>query len=209
MLSLRSIEPHTLELLRKLSVNPLLSSARLVGGTSLALQYGHRQSIDLDFFSSNHLDIDALIESLHHLGELEVLNRTKNILQTKVDGVLLDFVDYSCYDWIGGVIVEDGIVLASPVDIAAMKINAVIGRGTRKDFIDLYVLLKHYSIHEIMSFYHKKYPDYSEYQALKSLTYFEDAESYPMPVMLIDDDWDKMKETIIQAVKDYISHVAK
>jgi len=203
MLSLRSIEPHTLELLRKLSANPLLSSARLVGGTSLALQYGHRQSIDLDFFSHDPFDQNALSESLHQLGELTILNRTKNILQTRIDGVLVDFVDYRCYDWIDDVVAEEGISLASPIDIAAMKINAVIGRGTRKDFIDLYVLLNHYSIHEIMSFYHRKYPDYSEYQALKSLTYFEDAESYPMPVMLIDDTWDNMKETIIQAVKDY------
>lgn len=64
-------------------------------------------------------------------------------------------------------------------------------------------LLNHYSIHEIMSFYHHKYPNCSEYQALISLTYFEDAESNPMPVMLIDDDWDQMKRTIFQAAKDY------
>jgi len=203
MLSLRAIEPHTLELLRKLSANPLLASARLVGGTSLALQYGHRKSIDLDFFSSYPFEQSALIESLRQLGQLEILNRTNNILQVKLDGVLLDFVDYHCYGWIDDKVIEEGISLASPIDIAAMKINAVIGRGTRKDFVDLYVLLSHYSIHEIMSFYHKKYPDYSEYQALKSLTYFEDAESFPMPVMLIDDDWNKMKRTIIQAAKDY------
>jgi len=203
MLSLRTIEPHTLELLRKLSANPLLVHARLVGGTALALQYGHRKSIDLDFFSYESFDQEALSESLRQLGNLEIQNRTKNILQVSLDGIFLDFVNYSCYEWIDKPVIDDGIVLASPVDIAAMKINAIIGRGTRKDFVDLYLLLKHYSIHEIMSFYHQKYPDYSEYQALLSLTYFEDAESQQMPSMLIADDWTVMKETILQAARDY------
>jgi len=203
MLSFCTIEPHTLELLRKLSANPLLSEARLVGGTALALQYGHRKSIDLDFFRFESFDQEALIESLRQLGNLEIQNRTKNILQVSLDGVLLDFVNYYCYEWIDQPVIDDGIVLASPVDIAAMKINAIIGRGTRKDFVDLYVLLKHYSIYEIMSFYHRKYLDYSEYQALLSLTYFEDAESQQMPTMLITDDWTTMKETILQAARDY------
>lgn len=203
MLSFCSIEPNTLELLKKLSANPLLSSARLVGGTSLALQYGHRKSIDLDFFTTSVFNQEALIDELRKFGNLEIQNRSKRILQVVLNGILLDFVDYSCYDWIDDAVEEQGIVLASPIDIAAMKINAIIGRGTRKDFIDLYVLLKHYSIHEIMSFYHRKYPDYSEYQALLSLTYFADAESQQMPVMLIDDDWETMKKAIIKAAKEY------
>ena len=50
MLSYKTIEPHTLELLKKLTQEPFLAKTRLVGGTALALQYGHRMSIDLDFF---------------------------------------------------------------------------------------------------------------------------------------------------------------
>ena len=78
-----------------------------------------------------------------------------------------------------------------------------MGRGTRKDFVDLYFLLQHYSLEEILSFYKLKYPEYSEYRALLSMTYFEDAEMQEMPIMLINTSWDDMKKTIIKAVNDY------
>ena len=93
--------------------------------------------------------------------------------------------------------------LASDKDIAAMKINAIIGRGTRKDFIDLYVLLQHYSLSQIMDFYKRKYPEFSEYRALLSMTYFDDAEMQDMPRMFIDTPWEEMKKTIVEAVKRY------
>ena len=112
-------------------------------------------------------------------------------------------MDYSRYKWIDEPVMGDGFVLASDKDIAAMKVNAIIGRGTRKDFIDLYVLLQHYSLLEIMAFYKQKYPEFSEYRALLSMTYFEDAEMQDMPKMFIDTSWDTMKSTIIEAVKVY------
>ncbi|MBQ0136399.1 MAG: hypothetical protein KBS40_00120 [Bacteroidales bacterium] len=93
--------------------------------------------------------------------------------------------------------------LASEPCMASMRLVGGTGRGTRKDFVDLYVLLQHYSLSEILNFYRQRYPDYSDYRALLSLTYFEDAESQEMPVMLIPDEWDHMKKTIIQAVRQY------
>ena len=203
MLSLQTIEPHTLELLRKLMAMPEMRDLRLVGGTALALQYGHRKSVDLDLFGTTKLNFDEIIRTVEPFGIVQVLNRTPHILQLSVDDVKVDFVEYSCYDWIDNAVVEDGVVLASPKDIAAMKVNAFIGRGTRKDFVDVFELLKHYSFAEIMNFYRTKYPDYSEYRALLSMTYFEDAEAQVMPVLFIDDDWDKMKKAIIEAVREY------
>ena len=97
----------------------------------------------------------------------------------------------------------NGFVLASDKDIAAMKINAIMGRGTRKDFIDLYVLLQHYSLPQIMNFYRQKYPEFSEYRALLSMTYFDDAEMQDMPLMFIDTPWESMRTSIIQAVEAY------
>lgn len=96
-----------------------------------------------------------------------------------------------------------GTSLASDKDIAAMKVNAIIGRGSKKDFIDLFVLLQHYSLSDILHFYKLKYPEYSEYRALLSMTYFEDAEMQDMPIMFIPDSWDSIKETIINKVKQY------
>ena len=112
-------------------------------------------------------------------------------------------MDYSRYPWIDEPVIGDGFILASDKDIAAMKINAIIGRRTRKDFIDLYELLQHYSLAEIMDFYHRKYPEFSEYRALLSMTYFDDAEMQDMPKMFRNTSWEQMKSVIIKAVEAY------
>ena len=203
MLSIQTVYPNTLELLKSLASQPELAQTRLVGGTALALQYGHRQSIDLDFFDILPEDKEELVEMTKRVGNVLVTNRSKMILQTVINQIKVDFVDYSRYKWIDEPVMGDGFVLASDKDIAAMKVNAIIGRGTRKDFIDLYVLLQHYSLLEIMAFYKQKYPEFSEYRALLSMTYFEDAEMQDMPKMFIDTSWDSMKSTIIEAVKVY------
>lgn len=203
MLSIQTIHPNTLELLKQLASQPELSQTRLVGGTALALQYGHRQSIDLDFFGVLPEDKEELLEMMSRVGNMIVTNRTKMIVQAVINQVKVDFVDYSRYPWIDEPVQGDGFVLASDKDIAAMKVNAIIGRGTRKDFIDLFVLLQHYSLTEIMAFYKQKYPEFSEYRALLSMTYFEDAEMQDMPKMFIDTSWKEMKKAIIMAVKAY------
>lgn len=203
MLSIQTVQPDTLELLKAISAQPEVKELRLVGGTALALQYGHRQSVDLDFFGKLPEDKDELIDVVRRVGDVTVLNRSKIILQMVVNQVKVDFVDYSRYPWIDEPILEEGFVLASDKDIAAMKINAIMGRGTRKDFIDLYVLLQHYSLAQIMDFYRQKYPEFSEYRALLSMTYFDDAEMQDMPLMFIKTPWESMKTSIIQAVEAY------
>lgn len=203
MLSIQTIQSNTLELLKRLASQPELTQTRLVGGTALALLYGHRQSIDLDFFGVLPEDKDDLIDMAKQIGNVTVINKSKSIVQTIINDVKVDFVDYSRYSWIDEPIQDDGFVLASDKDIAALKVNAIMGRGTRKDFVDLYFLLQHYSLEEILSFYKLKYPEYSEYRALLSMTYFEDAEMQEMPSMLINTSWDDMKKTIIKVVNDY------
>lgn len=203
MLSIQTVRPDTLELLKAISAQPEVKELRLVGGTALALQYGHRQSVDLDFFGKLPEDKEELIEVVRRVGDITVLNRSKIILQMVVNQVKVDFVDYSRYPWIDEPILGDGFVLASEKDIAAMKINAIMGRGTRKDFIDLYMLLQHYSLTQIMDFYRQKYPEFSEYRALLSMTYFDDAEMQDMPLMFIKTPWESMKTSIIQAVEAY------
>ena len=203
MLYYETIHPTTLELLRDLMAQEELKGMRLVGGTSLALQYGHRQSIDLDFFGKPQASQEEILEMAQRMGDLRILNRTKSILQLVLRGVKVDVVDYGCYDWIDTPIVENGLELASPKDIAALKVNAIEGRGTKKDFVDVFELLKHFSLPEILEFYSNKYPNYSMFRALLSLTYFEDAESQAMPVMMAPVSWENIKETILTIVKDY------
>lgn len=203
MLHLQTILPDTLELLKRLSAQPEMQGMRLVGGTSLALQYGHRQSVDLDFFGQLTVSQDDILSMMERMGSYRLRNRTSSILQLIVDGVMVDIVDYSRYPWIDDSVCHEGVTLASPKDIAAMKINAIEGRGSRKDFIDIYLLLQHYSMDDLLAFYSQKYPNYSIFRALLSLTYFDDAESEAMPIMFIPDTWDDIKAHISATVNKY------
>lgn len=203
MLSFQTVVPHTLELLKRIMNIPMFSPLRLVGGTALALQYGHRSSIDLDFFGDLEIDTDKVTQALGNIGEVIISNCSDNIKTYHIDGIKTDFVNYSLYPWIDNPVVEEGIRLASPKDIAAMKINAIMGRGSRKDFVDVYFLLQHYTLDELLDFYQQKYSNASIFRALLSLTYFNDAELQPMPVMFVDVDWIKMKAVILTAVEEY------
>lgn len=202
MLSYQTIEPHTLELLKGLMSEPLFASLRLVGGTALALQYGHRSSIDLDFFGTIEDDSELIKDTLRKHGKLLIIKESRNIKIYQLDGVKIDIVNYH-YPWIHESIAEDGILLASPIDIAAMKINAIEGRGTKKDFIDIYFLLQHYSLKEILTFYQNKYPENSIFRALMSLSYFDDAEEQFMPKMFSNVSWKDMKTYILTQVEHF------
>jgi len=204
MLSYETIEPHTLELLRALTQLPTLAGTRLVGGTSLALQYGHRNSVDLDFFGTDiAIDEIQLRNEIDTVGNVRVISETKNIKCYTIDNIKIDIVIYN-YPWISDMIEQDGLRLASPEDIGAMKINAIEGRGTKKDFIDLYFLLQHYSIEEILDFYKKKYPEHSIFRAMRSLVYFEDAEIQAMPKMFKPVSWEEMKHYIYNVCTNLI-----
>ena len=131
--------------------------------------------------------------------QVTVVKESKNIHIYLIDGVKVDIVNYK-YDWIDTPVEEDGIRLAGVKDIAAMKVAAIIGRGTKKDFIDLYFLLKQYSLKEILNLYLQKYPDGSLFIAMKSLSYFEDAEADPMPVMFEELSWPDVKALIGESI---------
>ncbi len=127
MLSYGTVEAHTLELLKAFMQQDLFAPMRLVGGTALALQYGHRQSVDLDMFGPVQFDSLEMRQVLNPLGKLTVVKETSNIKIYLLDGIKVDFVNYA-YPWIDNAIEEEGIRLASDKDIAAMNINAIEGR---------------------------------------------------------------------------------
>lgn len=208
MLSLQTVLPDTLELLKTLMQMDELRDMRLVGGTSLALQYGHRRSVDLDFFGQTTEDVEELTEALKKRVEQVVPGgHSKRIMAYFLNGVKVDVVNYS-YPWIAPPVIEEGIRLASPKDIAAMKVNAIIGRGTKKDFIDIYYLLRHFTFAELMQLYLQKYADGSEYRALLSMSYFGDADLHPMPYMFENVEWEAIKQRIKQEVKTYNQSVS-
>ena len=201
MLHYETIIPETHSLLEKLSTLPVLEDARLVGGTALALQLGHRTSVDLDFFGRINADSEDLRDILREVGRVEVASVSKNINIFWINGVKVDMVNYP-YPWLDLPIVEDGVRLASLNDIAAMKISAIVNRGTKKDFIDLYTLLQHFALDEILDMYSRKYSDGSLFIVMKSLTYFDDAETDPMPNVLNDTTWETVKDFLRKVVRN-------
>ncbi len=203
MLQYSVVETTTLELLKRLQSLPELSGMRLAGGTALALQIGHRKSIDLDFFGELKADYLSLSNSFHNLGSVQLLNRSANIFIFLLDDIKVDIENYP-YEWLESPLIIDGLLLANQKDIAAMKMAAITGRGTKKDFYDIYFLLKQFSLKDMLSFYRKKYYDGSEFMVVKSLTYFTDAEQGEAPMMLLPVTWEEVKMSITEAINEYI-----
>ena len=200
MLHTATVKPELLELLANIMNESTFDSFVLVGGTSLALQYGHRDSIDLDFFGNQPLNEDLFLSKLSLLGSVQLIKKSENILVCSVNDIKVDLVSYQ-YAWIGPVIQSNKLRLASDKDIAAMKLNAISGRGSKKDFIDLYFILQRYSLSEVLGFYNDKYPDGSVFMVLKSLSYYEDADLELSPRMYIDVQWGEIKAYISEQLK--------
>ena len=203
MLQYQTVEPKTLDLLNRISSLPLFSKHRLVGGTALALIFGHRLSIDLDFFSTEPLDHEEILFSIKTIGKVEVVSKSKFINSFFINDVKVDFVSLP-YMWIDDPILENPVKLASIKDIAAMKLAAITNRGSKKDFIDIALLIKEVGLDNMILCYREKYPDGMKMMVLRSLVYFEDAESQPDPVMLVDYNWSSIKQLILNATKKYI-----
>jgi hypothetical protein len=180
------------------------SNYYLVGGTALALQIGHRNSVDIDLFGDQPIDHDLYFEILSNLGTFEVSKSSKNVFISLINNIKVDFVNYR-YPLLDKPLEIEGIRMLSKKDIAAMKMNAISGRGSKKDFIDLFFILKDYSLATIMGFYTKKYNDGSAFLVLKSLIYFEDAEIEEMPFMFNNITWQTVKDSIKKAHASYMT----
>lgn len=202
MLFLDAIEPKTYSLLKRLQALPELADTRLVGGTALALQLGHRLSIDLDIFGrwDYSLDLSVKFSAIGHADKASGTPDGKMAF-FYIDDVKVDCVSYDMYRWLEPPIEEDGVRLAGIKDIAAMKVNAITNRGTRKDFVDMARLLDDYAIDDVFAWYRAKYPDANPALAMRSMSYFVDAETMPMPKMLTPFDWEAAKDHIRAAVR--------
>lgn len=199
MLHLETISPDTLTLLKRIQSLDEFRDTRLVGGTALALQLGHRKSIDLDFFGKFDTTLEELTAILSEFSTVTPVSSSRMMRFLVVNGIKVDVVSYP-YDWIDSPVHTEGVILAGVKDIAAMKLSAITNRGTKKDFIDYYFLLKQYPLEELIELYRLKYQDAQLFTSIKSLSYFEDAESDPMPDMIVPVNWDDVKSTIREEV---------
>jgi hypothetical protein len=181
----------------------------LAGGTALALQLGHRHSVDYDWFTTETLaDPIGLADRMRESGlPLQITRAEEGALHCRINEVRVSFIEYR-YPLIAPLVewTDEGCSLASLDDIAAMKLAAVAQRGSRKDIIDVYALaLRHKPISQLLSLYKKRYKIQDVTHVLYALTYFDDADKERTPTMLWDVNWRAVKA----AMKDWIQETAR
>lgn len=159
MLHYETITDETLTLLRSIQSLPELKDARLAGGTALALQLGHRQSVDIDIFGRILPGSDVLLELYRRIGKVEPISLSEKINICWIDGIKVDTVNYP-YPWIDAPVCGDSLRLASVKDNASL------------------------------------------FMAVKSLTYYDDAETDPMPLMFRNISWENVKRRVSDCVRE-------
>jgi len=191
----KTLLPDTFRAIKLVSGFSEIKDAYLAGGTALALQIGHRISVDLDFFTRKSFDEKKLSDALAaHAGFVKAGTAKWTVWGTIGRTKFSTF--YYDYPLLAPMVEFEGLNLASLSDIAAMKIHAIEDRGTRRDFIDVYFLSQTLSLYEMIALYQKKYGIEEDrlYATLRSLDYFEDAEKETiMPKMLVPVDWEQVK----------------
>ncbi len=190
---LEVLTPRQVGILERLKTAPTIAQFYLAGGTALALRHGHRRSIDFDFFRAETFDGPALRIALEGgFDSVEWLPSGEQTLHLRLDGVSASFFRYpyplleplESSPW--------AFSLASDADIAAMKLEAIAGRGSRKDFVDLRLLCRSgLRLEDVFGLAERKYGTArtDRYHRLRALAFFDDAEQQPMPDMLVPHDW--------------------
>lgn len=180
--------------------SPALEGWVLAGGTGLALRLGHRVSADFDFFRTGPIDVNELHAAFKRAGPYETLQEAEHALTVMANAVKMSFFTIAA-----PFLFESEpcrfFSIADVRDIALMKLIAISGRGSRKDFVDLYTILRTGMIlRDYFDLLPQRYgrERVNTYHILKSLTYFEDAEEEPPPEMLEPFDWDECKAFFVR-----------
>lgn len=202
MLHYETIAPATRELLNKLMSDDRLQDFVLVGGTSLALQLGHRLSVDLNFFTNTDFNEDSLRSYLERNYQFQADFMERSTVKGEIDDVQIDCIAH-CYPWLKPCMQDKGWRLAQLEDIAAMKLNAIAGNGTRiKDFIDMAYLSSVFSLEQMLGFYEQKYHS-NTLMPLKGLIFFDDINK-DEPVHMADGkplQWKRIEKRLLSMDK--------
>lgn len=193
--------------LQVLSRQDFLGSFYLAGGTGCALHIGHRLSHDFDFFSPNEFEIFPIQNSLRNQGRFVIDYSDLNTLVGRFNGTKISLFHYA-YPLIEETVDYLGVRVAALVDIGCMKIDAISSRGTKRDFVDLFFILKNLGL-DMRAFFgrfERKYgPDgFNRHHVLKSLVYFEDADREPEPEMFVDFSWAVTKRFFVESVRTFV-----
>lgn len=207
MLHLGTVEPGTLDILKKLQSIQELDDFYLVGGTALSLRYGHRTSVDLDLFSTSEFDNKVVTSAIRK--EFKDFTYRSDSSPVGIFGfirdVKIDLIKHHYFLQIDQPVVEENIRMYGDRDIIAMKIMAILKRAQKKDFWDMDELLKHYSVQYCIDCYNEKYPNSEIAISIPfALTYFADADDSEEPVSLKGQTWLSVKKEISGAVNEFL-----
>jgi predicted nucleotidyltransferase component of viral defense system len=195
------VTPTMRELLRFIGRQPFAERFYLAGGTALALRLGHRVSVDLDFFSaSNEVTRPTRQEILTALATLapQALEDVDGNLLLEISDLHVGFFGYG-YPLLEPTDSAENVTVASIVDIGLMKLDALISRGSRKDFYDLYFIAQEVSLSTLLQLGETKYPYARDFElmAVESLVLFENADRDIQPTMLVDVLWEQVRQFFI------------
>lgn len=207
MLQTQTVEPGTFSILTELNRIQELSNAALVRGTALSLFLGHRISEDLDFFVYDSFDSVKIEGGMKKAFGERILIRTNNPkigIFGFVDNIKVDVV-FHPHVMLKGIKIVDFLRFFSLEDIVAMKVQAILGRGKKKDFWDIAALLEHFSVRDFVEFHRQKYPNqYLLISVPQAMTYFADAEEDQDPISLKGQTWESVKDFIRGKVREYL-----
>jgi hypothetical protein len=198
------LEPATRRLLEEHGPDLAQPGFALCGGTAISLRYGHRQSDDLDLLTMADFDSGALFELLASRLTVQLVDRRPNTLHVTASGVKLTYLKQA------GIRIESrgeifGVPVASDGSLAVLKANAVAGRGSRKDFVDLHEMFRRgMTMDALVQEVEARAPSLNRRIVLRSLTYFRDADAEPMPRMLSDASWEEVKRELEAVVRNYV-----
>jgi len=172
----------------------------------LALYYGHRFSVDLDWFAESFSYNAGFRKKLSTIGKLTVNSEGEKTFNGVLDEVKISFFEYPYPLIFPRVHYQGNAYLANRLDIAVMKLEAIARRGTYKDFIDMYFLLQEYSLDQLLGFLKEKFAgiEYNETHLLKAMTYFEDTPKSDFPEMIKKVNWEEVKKSLILAAEQYM-----
>lgn len=194
------LPPATAKAFKKCSSESFFSASDwyLAGGTALALQVGHRESVDLDFFTSRKKFDEVSVErELLAIGGWETTFREAGTVYGVFSGAKMSLISYPFFVPEKPFLQCGSVHILQPEDIAVMKIIAISQRGRKRDFIDLYWYAHNREpIGAVLRRVVAQYPgqNHNIPHFIKSLTYFADAESDPMPNLFFTVTWNEVKK---------------
>lgn len=202
------IDDKRYKLLKNITEIVSIPQFYMIGGTALSLQLGLRESYDFDFCVPKQFNNEVLLEELGTLGEIKVKQNQKGTCDIILNGVQVSFFYYP------NKIINDFVVpeempklkMASILDIAIMKVVAIGGRGSRKDFFDLYNIMNKYEIstEEIAKGLIQKCGEQTNYvNIIMGLSYFEDAEQEELPKLYVEYNWEETKRFFVKLQQEF------